>query len=326
MAKEYIIIIIFSSNAYRRKGPQLNFAIRLCKEETGKPCGVHWELRVFVGESIDDQPHRRSCVRLLIRRLQYATAKQGRQPQACCTKEFLLSPGKLHLQVTLDRQIYYHGEKIGVEVVISNKSNKHVKKIKASIVQLCDISLGPTGQIRNNVASIDTQEGCPVVPGSGLSRTFGLVPKMEDNLERRGVAMDGRLKVEETNLASSTLFTNPDHREQFGVVVSYVAKVKLTMGTLGGDLVAEVPFTLMNPPPEDLARAEALKVNPPESLEESTRLVIEDCHRMSVSDNLNLMEMQKSVDSLDAPLNDDAFSKSSGPEDVKTPEDAASKK
>ncbi|XP_066964875.1 phosrestin-2-like [Macrobrachium rosenbergii] len=309
------------------KNAPASVTLQQSKEETGRPCGVHWELRVFVGESIDDQPHRRSCVRLLIRRLQYAPAKQGRQPQACCAKEFLLSPGKLHLQVTLDRQIYYHGEKIGVEVVVSNKSNKHVKKIKASIVQLCDISLGPTGQIRNNVASIETQEGCPVVPGAGLSRTFGLLPKLENNLERRGVAMDGRLKSEETNLASSTLFTNPDHREQFGVVVSYVAKVKLTMGTLGGDLVAEVPFTLMNPPPEDLARAETLKAGQPESLDESTRLVIEDCHRMSVSDNLNMMDMQRSVDSLDAPINDDPFSKSKAPEDgVKSTADSATKK
>lgn len=46
-------------------------------------------------------------------------------------------------------------------------------------------------------------------------------------------------------------FINPEHRDKFGIVVSYVARVKLTMGTLGGELTAEVPFTLMNPPPDD---------------------------------------------------------------------------
>ncbi|KAK7068915.1 Arr1p [Halocaridina rubra] len=152
------------------------------------------------------------------------------------------------------------------------------------------------------------REGCPIIPGAGLSRSFHLVPKLENNLERRGVAMDGRLKVEETNLASSTLFTNPDHREQFGVVVSYVARVKLTMGTLGGELVAEVPFTLMNPPPDDLVRPEALKNGQHENMDDSTRLVIEDCRRMSVSDvldtqkSLDSLDTQKSMDSLDGPF------------------------
>ncbi|KAK4308299.1 hypothetical protein Pmani_019981, partial [Petrolisthes manimaculis] len=71
------------------------------KDETGRPCGVNWELRVFVASTPEEQPHRRSCVRLLIRRLQFAPAKQGRQPVTCNSKEFLLSPGKLYLHVSL---------------------------------------------------------------------------------------------------------------------------------------------------------------------------------------------------------------------------------
>ncbi|KAG7169719.1 Arrestin-like 4 [Homarus americanus] len=265
------------------------------KEETGRPCGVHWELRVFVGTSNDEQPHRRSCVRLLVRRMQYAPAKQGRQPMASCAKEFLLSPGKLHLQVTLDRQIYYHEEAIGMTVNVTNNSNKQVKKVKVSVVQLCDVSLGPTGQIRNTICSIESQVGCPVVPGSSLTRTFRLSPTLKDHRQRRGIAMEGRLKVEDTNLASSTLFTNPSHRDQFGVVVSYVVRVKLTMGTLAGELIAEAPFTLMNPPPDDYLAL--VKDGRQESLDETTRLVIEECRRMSMSDLL--MGTQKSQESVD---------------------------
>lgn len=31
--------------------------------DTGKPCGVDYELKAFVGESQDDKPHKRSSVR-----------------------------------------------------------------------------------------------------------------------------------------------------------------------------------------------------------------------------------------------------------------------
>ena len=47
-------------------------------------------------------------------------------------------------------------------------------------------------------------------------------------------------------LVSSRL-ANPDQRDVFGIVVSYSAKVKLFLGALGGELVAELPFVLMHP-------------------------------------------------------------------------------
>jgi arrestin-1 len=33
----------------------------------------------------------------------------------------------------------------------------------------------------------------------------------------------------------------------FGIVVSYMIKVKLYLGALGGELTAELPFVLMHP-------------------------------------------------------------------------------
>lgn len=43
----------------------------------------------------------------------------------------------------------------------------------------------------------------------------------------------------------------PIQRENLGIIVQYKVKVKLCLGPLGGDLVAELPFTLMHPEPED---------------------------------------------------------------------------
>ncbi|KAI5755488.1 hypothetical protein M8J77_017352 [Diaphorina citri] len=44
---------------------------------------------------------------------------------------------------------------------------------------------------------------------------------------------------------------DPMARESLGIIVQYKVKVKLCLGALGGDLVAELPFTLMHPKPED---------------------------------------------------------------------------
>ena len=44
----------------------------------------------------------------------------------------MLSPGELELEVTLDKQLYYHGDPITASCAIRNNSNKTVKKIKVS--------------------------------------------------------------------------------------------------------------------------------------------------------------------------------------------------
>lgn len=41
-----------------------------------------------------------------------------------------MSSGKLNLEVNLDRDIYYHDDRILVTMNISNKSKKSVKSIK----------------------------------------------------------------------------------------------------------------------------------------------------------------------------------------------------
>lgn len=45
----------------------------------------------------------------------------------------------------------------------------------------------------------------------------------------------------------------PIQRENLGIIVQYKVKVKLCLGLspLGGDVVAEMPFTLMHPKPDD---------------------------------------------------------------------------
>ncbi|XP_060813738.1 beta-arrestin-1 isoform X4 [Bombus pascuorum] len=219
--------------------------------ETGKPCGVDYELKAFVGETLDDKPQKRSSVRLAIRKIMYAPSKQGEQPSVEVSKEFVMSPNKLHLEASLDKELYHHGENIAVNVHIANSSNRTVKRIKVSVRQFADICLFSTAQYKCTVAEAESEEGCLVGPGFTLSKVFSLKPLLANNKDKWGLALDGQIKDEDTNLASSTLVVDPSQRENLGIIVQYKVKVKLCLGPLGGELVAELPFILMHPKPEE---------------------------------------------------------------------------
>ena len=48
--------------------------------------------------------------------------------------------------------------------------------------------------------------GMPVLPSqSGFCKVYSICPSLEDNRDKRGLALDGKLKHEDTNLASSTM-------------------------------------------------------------------------------------------------------------------------
>ncbi|XP_055703794.1 beta-arrestin-1 isoform X6 [Phlebotomus papatasi] len=220
--------------------------------DTGKPCGVDYELKAFVGESQDDKPHKRNSVRLAIRKIMYAPSKLGEQPSIEVSKEFMMKPNKIHLEASLDKELYHHGETISVNVHVANNSNRTVKKIKVTVRQFADICLFSTAQYKCTVAEVESEDNV-VSPGFTLSKVYTVKPLLKNNKDKRGLALDGQLKHEDTNLASSTLIADPTQRENLGIIVQYKVKVKLCIGgpILGGDLVAELPFILMHPKPEE---------------------------------------------------------------------------
>lgn len=170
------------------------------------PCGVQYFVKVFSGETEIDRTHRRSTVSLAIRKVQYAPTKKGIQPCTIVRKDFLLSPGELELEVTLDKQLYYHGDKIAVNICVRNNSNKVVKKVKAMVQQGVDVVLFQNGQFRNTIATYETSEGCPIQPGSALQKIMYLVPNMAANANRSGIAVEGDIKKKDFGIASTTLY------------------------------------------------------------------------------------------------------------------------
>jgi arrestin-2 len=162
------------------------------EDDQGKPLGVEYYIKVFVGDNDEDKSHKRSTIVLTIKKLQYAPPSRGRRlPSSLVSKGFTFSQGKINLECTLDREIYYHGEKVCANVVITNNSRKTVKSIKCFIVQHCEVTM-INAQFSKHVASMETREGCPITPGASFTKTFYLVPLASSNKDRRGKILSSK--------------------------------------------------------------------------------------------------------------------------------------
>lgn len=158
------------------------------EDDEGKPLGVDYTVRAYVGNNEDDKGHKRSQVALTIKKLQYAPSARGRRlPSSLVSKGFTFSQGKINLEVTLDREIYYHGEKVAATVMITNNSRKTVKNIKIYAVQHCEVTM-VNAQFSKHVASLETREGCPITPGASFTKQMFLVPLASSNKDRRGMS------------------------------------------------------------------------------------------------------------------------------------------
>ncbi|XP_047491469.1 arrestin homolog [Penaeus chinensis] len=219
-------------------------------DESSKPLGVIYELRVFVGDNSDEKPHKRNSVTLAVRKVQFSpVAGNKRQPSTLVSKGFALSSGKLNMEVTLDKELYYHGEHVNATININNGSKKTVKNIKCSVIQHVEVTM-TNNQFTREVASLESKEGCPITPGTNLQKTFNLTPLASSNKSKTGIALDGKLKDTDANLASSTVVAaGKNVNDACGIIVSYSMRVKLNCGAIGGDLTADLPFKLMHPVP-----------------------------------------------------------------------------
>ncbi|NWH96840.1 ARRS protein, partial [Tichodroma muraria] len=195
--------------------------------DVDKTCGVDFEVKAFSTENVEERIHRRNSARLLIRKVQYAPEKPGPQPCAETTWQFFMSSKPLHLKACLSKEVYYHGEPIPVTVTINNSTEKTVKKIKVQVEQVANVVLYTSDFYTKVVASEEAQE--KVLPNSSLTKTLTLLPLLANNRETREIALDGKLKDEDTNLASSTIIKDGIDRTVMGILVSYKIKVKLTV-------------------------------------------------------------------------------------------------
>ncbi|KAJ7392706.1 Beta-arrestin-1 [Desmophyllum pertusum] len=214
---------------------------------------------------MEEKPRKSDTVRLAIRKITYAPEERFKpQPQAETEKVFMMSNHPLVIEASLDKEMYYHGEEIGVNVRINNSSSKTCKKIKVTIRQFADICLFSTAQYKCPVASLESEDGFPVGQSGTLSKVYRLTPLLANNREKRGLALDGKLKHEDTNLASSTIMhqDTPTPKENLGIIVQYKVKVRVIVG-YASDVTLELPFTLSHPKPAEETPPSTPAAQPP---------------------------------------------------------------
>ncbi|XP_013183432.2 arrestin homolog [Amyelois transitella] len=180
-------------------------------------------------------------------------------PHAAVEKPFLLSDGRVELEAWLDKATYSHGESINVSVVVANHSSRTVRRIKTLVVQHVDVCMFSNGKFKNVVALVKCG-GTPVIPGQTITKTFTLTPHR--GVTKNWIALEDSYSKTGASLASTVLCNNtPEDRNVFAIYVSYYVKVKLSLGTIGGDVSLKLPFTLthscINEAPTDSVIEEA---------------------------------------------------------------------
>ncbi|GAA6229480.1 S-arrestin-like isoform X2 [Lates japonicus] len=226
-------------------------ALQPAPSDVGKQCAVEFEIKAFSAESQDAKVRKRSSVKLMLRKVQYAPEGEGVAPSVETTRDFVMSDKPLHVKASLDKELYYHGETIKVYVNITNNSNKNIKNIIVSVDQISSVVLYSNDTYIKSVAI--EEYGDTVSAGATLQKEYKLLPLLANNRERRGIALDGKLKHEDTNLASSSMIKEGVQKEVLGIMVSYRVMVKLIVG---GEVGLEVPFKLMHPKPDAVKESE----------------------------------------------------------------------
>ena len=238
-----------------KKGLPSSISLQATSSDGEKPCGVDFILRCFVAKNMEDKIEKRNSVRLALKKIIHAPPEHTKRPVVDLSKEYMLSSHPMTVEANLDKGTYYHGEPIRVNVSITNRSSKTVKKIRITVRQFAVMCLFSNSEYKCTVAEIESSDGCPVATGSSLQKSYEITPLMEKNRDKKGLAVDGQIKHEDTCLASSTILPNgvedtPDVRENLAIMVHYTVKVRCIV-SFGSDLTLELPFTLTHPKPKD---------------------------------------------------------------------------
>ncbi|XP_070826611.1 S-arrestin-like [Chaetodon trifascialis] len=225
--------------------------------DVGKKCAVEFEVKAFCGDNQDEKIDKESSVRLTIRKIQFSPENSKVAPVAETTFEFLMSDKPLHIKMSLPKETFYHGEPVTVNVEITNSSSRNIKDISVSVEQVTNVVLYSNDKYVKSVAKEETSDSVP--SGTSLKKDYTLYPLLAHNKDRRGLALDGRLKHEDTNLASSSIVKQEVLKEVQGMLVFYKVVVKMmASGTIGSSEVSlELPFKLMHPKSEPAKEGES---------------------------------------------------------------------
>ncbi|XP_072293316.1 arrestin 3b, retinal (X-arrestin) [Eucyclogobius newberryi] len=199
--------------------------------DAGKACGVDFEVKAYLAnapDNADEVIEKKDTCRLMIRKIQYAPTTNKPGPKAEISKGFMMSDKPVNMEASLEKELYYHGDPIMVKVKVNNESAKVVKKIKITVEQLTNVALYSSDTYTKAVCSEEFGE--TINANATFEKSFQVTPLLSNNTEKRGLSVDGRLKDEDTHLASTTM--SQGDKEMQGIIVSY--KVKVNLMVAGG--------------------------------------------------------------------------------------------
>lgn len=225
-----------------------------------KACGVDFEVKAYLAmeaDNPDEKIEKKNRARLIVRKIQFAPSQVGPGPKGDICKSFMMSDKPCHLEISMDKDLFYHGEPITVHIKVRNESNKQISKINVAVDQQADVVLYSSDKYNKCVHSQDFAE--TINAESNFETSVKITPLLANVPEQRGLAVDGRLKDDDTNLASTTILASGVDQNVMGILVTYKVKVNLMVaggGLLGGlmasDVTAEIPLKLMHPKPKEV--------------------------------------------------------------------------
>ncbi|XP_044581417.1 beta-arrestin-1-like [Cotesia glomerata] len=190
------------------------------------PCGIVHELKAYIGKTLV-KVKGRDYVTMEIRKVMYTSSQPCEQPTARVIQRFWFSDPLL-LRAKLNKQIYYHGEKIVVDMYITNYSRRYVKKIIVTVKQLVTSRMSLESSFTTVVAKVKSENGFTVSPDEKVSTILEITPLFSNNRHQKRLAVDGQTHNADTNLASSTKLDEKIAREKdVDMTVQYVVEIKL---------------------------------------------------------------------------------------------------
>uniref|UniRef100_A0A8C3HLN4 Arrestin-C n=1 Tax=Chrysemys picta bellii TaxID=8478 RepID=A0A8C3HLN4_CHRPI len=138
----------------------------------------------------------RNSVRLVIRKVQFAPVNTGPAPKSETTRQFMMSDKPLHLEASLDKEVC-------IESLPCTLASRVCPTQTGTFEQITDVVLYSLDKYMKNVCTEEILE--TVAANSTFSKSYTVTPSLSSNREKRGLALDGKLKHEDTNLASTTV-------------------------------------------------------------------------------------------------------------------------
>ncbi|KAF2358729.1 Arrestin C-terminal-like domain [Trinorchestia longiramus] len=232
------------------------------QQSLSKPVGVIYELQVYTAKQAREEPAKYKSTSFAVRKLQLTPSEMTSKPRSnlMSVKTFKCSPGEISISVALNKDIYSHLEEIETTVSLNNRSKKTIKTILCEVVQHVSIDMTGT-EFSRVVTTLESRDGCPVLPNYKLERKFSLIPDVRYNKTNVGVAILGHLRDADCQLASTTLdLTENSLNRDFSIVVTYFVRISLTFGSLSGLLSIEHPIQLLQSRPEEYSDSNKFNV------------------------------------------------------------------